>query len=69
MIKFPLEGQDYILLNQLLKFTGLAESGGEANQMILAGQVKLNDTVALEKRRKIKAGDVVLCEGQEVRVF
>jgi ribosome-associated protein len=69
MIEFPLEGHEYILLNQLLKFTGLAESGGEANQMILAGQVKLNGTVALEKRRKIKAGDVVLLEGQEVRVF
>jgi ribosome-associated protein len=69
MIEFALEGHEYILLNQLLKFTGLAESGGKANQMILSAQVKLNGTVALEKRRKIKAGDVVLCEGQAVRVL
>jgi ribosome-associated protein len=69
MIEFALESHEYILLNQLLKFTGLAESGGEANQMILSGQVKLNGTVALEKRRKLKAGDVVLCEGQEVKVY
>jgi len=69
MIEFALEGHDYILMNQLLKFTGLAESGGEANQIILAGQVKLNGTVAYEKRRKVKAGDVVFFEGQQVRVI
>ncbi|HOI32749.1 MAG: RNA-binding S4 domain-containing protein [Bacteroidales bacterium] len=69
MIEFALEGHEYILLNQLLKFTGLAESGGEAKQIILTGQVKLNGNVALEKRRKIKSGDVVLFEGQEVRVL
>ncbi len=68
MIEFALEGHEYILMNQLLKFTGLAESGGEANQIILAGQVKLNGIVALEKRRKVKAGDVVFFEGQEVKI-
>jgi ribosome-associated protein len=59
METFELEGHDFIQLNQLLKFTGIADSGGDANQLILNGEILVNDITANEKRKKIRAGDQV----------
>lgn len=59
METFQLEGHEYIQLNQLLKLTGIADSGGDANQLILDGLVKVNEQPASEKRKKIRAGDIV----------
>jgi ribosome-associated protein len=59
METFQLEGHEFIHLNQLLKFTGLADSGGDANQLILNGEVLVNEKVVNEKRKKIRAGDQV----------
>jgi ribosome-associated protein len=55
-IEFDLDGHEYIELNQLLKITGLVNSGGEANNFILNGEVVVNDVVETRKRNKIKAG-------------
>lgn len=59
METFELEGHDFIQLNQLLKFTGIADSGGDANQLILNGEIFVNDIIVNEKRKKIRAGDQV----------
>ncbi|MDA3944849.1 MAG: RNA-binding S4 domain-containing protein [Bacteroidetes bacterium] len=59
METFQLEGHEYIQLNQLLKLTGIADSGGDANQLILDGLVKVNEQPASEKRKKIRAGDII----------
>jgi ribosome-associated protein len=48
-----------IELCQLLKFAGLAESGGEAKQVISEGKVLLNGVVEMQKRKKVIAGDKV----------
>jgi ribosome-associated protein len=57
-----------IELCQLLKFGGLAQSGGEAKQAIGEGRVLLNGTVETRKRKKLSAGDLVTFSGETVVV-
>lgn len=59
---------DHIELAQLLKFGGLVGTGGEAKQVIGAGQVSLNDTVETQRGKKVVAGDRVSCNGQTLLV-
>jgi len=65
---FELEGRDFIELNNLLKITGLCESGGMAKKLISEGQVKVDDKVELRKRCKVRTGQLVDFNGQQVRV-
>jgi ribosome-associated protein len=60
LIDFELNGQEYIELNKLLKLLQLTETGGEANEAIVDGQVKVNGAVELQKRKKIRAGDKIV---------
>jgi ribosome-associated protein len=46
-------------LYKILKFEGLASSGGEAKLVIADGQVKVNGVVELRKRNKIVSGDII----------
>jgi len=55
---FLLEGE-YIELTSLLKVTHLAQTGGQAGNLVLDGLVKLNGNPESRKRAKIKSGDVV----------
>ena len=48
-----------IELCQLLKFAGLAESGGDAKHLISQGKVSLNGAVETQKRKKVRSGDRV----------
>ena len=48
-----------IELCQLLKFSGLADTGGQAKQSVAEGKVLLNGVVETQKRKKIRAGDRV----------
>jgi ribosome-associated protein len=48
-----------IELCQLLKFSGLTATGGEAKARIADGEVKLNGVVETQKRKKVLAGDKV----------
>ena len=59
MEDFKLENQEYIQLNQLLKATGLVGTGGEAMIRIDEGNVKVNDAVETQRRKKIRVGDKV----------
>jgi ribosome-associated protein len=49
-------------LYKILKFEGLAESGGQAKAMIDAGLVLLNGEVETQKRKKIMGGDIITVE-------
>ena len=53
---------------QLLKATGLVGTGGEAQMVVSEGLVTYNGVVDLRKRLKVKVGDIVVFEGQEIRV-
>ena len=46
-------------LYKILKFEGLASSGGEAKSAIDDGLVLVNGEVETRKRKKIVAGDVI----------
>lgn len=67
MIHFTIEG-DYIKLDQLLKATSIADSGGQAKHLINTGMVKVNGVVATERGKKIKSGDHVICDREVIRV-
>jgi ribosome-associated protein len=68
MHTFQLNGKEYIELNQLLKFVGLVETGGQANYCISDGQVKVNEVVELRKRNKIRAGFQIEFDGHRIMV-
>lgn len=59
MIKFNLEGSEYIELIKLLKVTNMCASGGEAKHLVDQGEVKLNGEPESRKRAKIRTGDKV----------
>ena len=65
---FQLIDHEYIQLNQLLKLLGLVETGGEANQRILDGQVQVNQVVEYQKRKKLRKGDVVTFGAQVIEI-
>ena len=44
-MEFSLQEQAFIELNKLLKLLNIAESGGYANQMIINGEVYLNNKI------------------------
>lgn len=68
-MKFSLQpGHDYIQLNQLLKLLGLVESGGEANQVITDGEVLVNNISETQKRKKLRVGDVILFNSNEIKI-
>ena len=67
-IVFNLTGQ-YIALDNLLKITGLAASGGAAKALAAAGAVRVNRVVELRKTCKIRAGQVVDIAGARIRVL
>ena len=58
-----------IALGQLLKFAGLADTGGDAKALLAAGGVTVNGAVEERRGRALVDGDVVEVAGQEsVRV-
>jgi ribosome-associated protein len=58
-LDFTLTG-DYVELHNLLKITGLADSGGSAKVIVASGAVTVDGQVELRKTCKIRAGQVVL---------
>lgn len=68
IIHFTLEG-DYIQLNQLLKLTGFASTGAEASYYVDQSMVRCNGVVELRRRYKVKKGDSIEFNGQQIQVF
>lgn len=59
---------EYIKLDALLKFSGLADTGGEAKILIQDGQVLVNGEVCTMRGKKIRSGDNVRIGEEEVTV-
>ena len=55
---------EYISMDKLLKFSGIADTGGQAFLMIEDGIVTLNGVTVTEKRKKVRPGDVVNIDNQ-----
>ena len=60
--------EEPIELHQLLKFSGLAATGGEAKAAISAGEVSLNGVIETRKAKKILAGDKVTWKNRTLAV-
>ena len=57
-LEFRLVGE-FVELNQLLKLTGVCDSGGAGKMLVAAGGVSVDGNVELRKTCKIRAGQVV----------
>ncbi len=60
--------REFVQLNQLLKLTGLADSGGAGKALVAGGGVCVDGTVELRKTCKIRIGQVVTLGDVEIRV-
>ena len=67
VLPFELEG-DYVELNQLLKLSGLCDSGGAGKAIVASGAVAVDGQQELRKTCKIRAGQVVRLDDVEIRV-
>lgn len=56
---------EYIKLDQLLKFSGIAENGADAKDMILSEIVSVNDEICTMRGKKIRSGDEVIVEFED----
>lgn len=68
-MEFKLEGEAFILLQALLKVSGLCDTGGAAKAAITGGEVRVDGEPELRRGKKIRAGQVVSFAGQEVKVL
>ncbi|MBQ4396981.1 MAG: RNA-binding S4 domain-containing protein [Clostridia bacterium] len=50
---------EFIKLDSLLKFAGIAAIGGEAKFMVTSGAVMVNGEVCTMRGKKIRPGDIV----------
>lgn len=59
---------EYIKLGQALKAANLVSSGVEAKFAIEDGLVKVNGSVEYQRGKKLRAGDIVLFQDQEIKI-
>ena len=60
---------EYIALDNLLKLTGNAPSGGAAKMLVAEGAVKVDGKIELRKTGKIRAGQLVAVGTARIRVI
>lgn len=69
MERFQLRaGEDFIRLGQVLKASGLVESGAEAKEVIQDGQVCVNGETETRRGRKLYKGDIASFDGREIEI-
>lgn len=59
---------EFIRLDNLLKFAGIAPTGGQAKYIIQNGEIKVNGEVCTMRGKKMRAGDVAQFEDRLVEV-
>ena len=59
---------EYIKLGQALKAAGIAESGVDAKDKILEGQVLVNGEKEFQRGKKLFEGDEVICEEIMIKI-
>ena len=66
-LEFRLRGE-HVALCDLLKLTGIADSGGQGKLMIANGDVTVDGRPESRKTAKIRANQTVRCLGQTIRI-
>lgn len=59
---------EFIKLKALLKLANLVGTGGEAKMLIQDGQASVNGEVCTMRGKKLRPGDTVQFQGQEILV-
>lgn len=59
---------EYIKLDALLKFAGIAQTGGQAKEMIEQGDVSVNGQTATQRGKKVRPGDSVAIDDITIEV-
>ena len=65
--EFKLRGE-HIALCDLLKLTGVADSGGQAKHIITRGEVTVDGQPEIRKTAKIRANQTVRCLGRSIAI-
>ena len=66
--EFELKGE-FIALCDLLKTTGIADSGGQGKAFVAEGIVKVDGNIELRKKAKIRVGQTVECFDHYITVI
>ncbi len=66
-LEFELD-RDHVELNQLLKLSGVCDSGGAGKALVASGRVRVDGVVELRKTCKIHAGSTVTFGDVEIHV-
>ena len=56
---------EFIKLDQLIKYAGIAYSGAEAKDMVINGYASVNGEVCTMRGKKIRIGDVVTLDFED----
>jgi ribosome-associated protein len=67
-MEFVLSGE-FIELNNLLKLTGVCDSGGAGKALVAGGAVRVDGQVETRKTCKIRAGQIVAVSDIEIAVL
>lgn len=59
---------EYIKLGQALKAAGMVENGAQSKVVIQEGLVMVNGSIETQRGKKLKDGDIVSFQGQEVKI-
>ena len=59
---------EFVRLQDLLKLSGAADTGGEAKLAVQAGEVLVNGEICTMRGKKLRGGDVVSFRGEEYAV-
>ena len=60
---------EFIKLDALLKFSGIAETGGDAKLIVQDGEAFVNKEICTQRGRKIRAGDIIRVGDLELTVL
>ncbi len=61
--------EEFIRLDNMMKFAGMCDTGGRAKYLIQNGEVKLNGEVCTMRGKKLRDKDVVEYNGQKVEII
>ncbi len=67
-LEFQLRGE-FVELNQLLKLTGVCDSGGAGKALVAEGVVFVDGQVESRKTAKIRAGQMVTLGDVQIQVL
>ena len=59
---------EYIKLDQLLKYMGVAENGSHAKEIILEEEVKVNGSVCTMRGKKLYKSDIISVFDEEFEI-